>query len=375
MQLSSEIPDGVVCIYMSHDSRNFVIKMLTAFGITVVFYLILSAVVLKISGSDTVNQCSGELSSKRVRLSIDLERADIRSVPTAVLNSIMEKAEKMLNNEGSVVQAPGADTAYMIESQTSKRPHYVTLSKNGKVTCDDCPGWKVSKICAHSIAAAEKAGATARYMKWLREKGPATMNMTSLMTFDSSGGIGRKGGKASTARRKGGRTANQPEVTAIVHRPFLANLSRLHVPNVQPPTVLAQVPLPLPGQQTSMAIPGPPAPKLGEFMVYLLQFCPPMVRTCYGCLQPLKHGGFIARPPYDLVIVSRMNRGFRPSPNDEMMFKEGNVYFHVHQNCIKMKQPYFKAEISLVPGCLLQHLKQEHIQLLKGKFTQKQSLH
>ncbi|CAB4022412.1 Tyrosine- kinase SPK-1, partial [Paramuricea clavata] len=98
--------------------------------------------------------------------------------------------------------------AYMVESQTSKRPHYVDVS---------------SKICSHAIAVAEKVGVTAKYLKWLREKGPARMNVTAMMTFDSSSGTGKKGGKAATARRKGGRTANQPEVTTIIDRSFYGN--------------------------------------------------------------------------------------------------------------------------------------------------------
>lgn len=317
-----------------------------------------------LSGSDNVDDtCSGlQPSPKRVRLSVDLGRADVRSVPSPVLNNITEKAEKLLNCEGSVVRAPGAadKVAYMVESQTSKRPHYVTLCKNGKVTCEDCPGWKASKICSHAIAAAEKAGATAPYVKWLREKGPVGMNVSAMVTFDSNSGTGKKGGKASTARRKGGRTGNQPEVTTVIDRPFITNVGN----SSRQAETVSQVPS-LQTPQVSTAYPVSPNPKLGEFIFYLLQFCPPMVRSCYGCSQPLKPGGFIASPPYDLVIVSRMNRGFRATPQDEMMYKEGNVYFHLRHDCIRMKQPYFSPQITFVAGWLVQYLRQEHIQLLR----------
>jgi hypothetical protein len=357
--------------------------------------------------------------AKRVQLSVDLGDESIRSVQPAVLTSMTEKAEKLLNCEGSIVCAPGTSDkiAYMVESQTSKRPHYVDVCKNGKVTCEECPAWKASKICSHAIAVAEKVGVTAKYLKWLREKGPARMNVTAMMTFDSSSGTGKKGGKAATARRKGGRTANQPEVTTIIDRPFYGNAGNLssdglsvstasQIPSspvlpppvafpgpsqmassqtlppsmafpgpsqmasaqTLPPSVSFSGPSQVPSAQTlppSVAFPGPPTPKVGEFILYLLQFCSPMVRSCYGCSQALKPDGLIARPPYDLVIVSRMKRGFHANQSNEIMYKEGNVYFHLNRNCVGMKQPYFDPQITLLPNWLMQYLRPEHLQILR----------
>ena len=107
----------------------------------------------------------------------------------------------------------------IVESYTSTKPHYVSIAKNGKVTCQDCPNWKALKICAHAIAAAEKSGILPKYIKWIRDKGPAHINITVLMTSDSSNGTGKKGGKAFTARRKGGKTTKRSPVTTVVDRP------------------------------------------------------------------------------------------------------------------------------------------------------------
>ena len=74
-----------------------------------------------------------------------------------------------------------------------------------------------------------------------------------------------------------------------------------------------------------------------------------MVRSCYGCSQALKPDGLIMRPPYDLVIMSRMKRGFCTSQSNEIMYKEGNVYFHLNRNCVGMK-PYFDPQITLLPN-------------------------
>ena len=156
-----------------------------------------------------------------VRISADLLELGITSAPVEILRSILSKAEKLLNKDGSIVHAPGSASgmAYIVESYTSTKPHYVSIAKNGKVTCQDCPNWKALKICAHAIAAAEKSGILPKYIKWILDKGPAHINITALMTSDSSNGTGKKGGKASTARRKGGRTTKRSPATTVVDRP------------------------------------------------------------------------------------------------------------------------------------------------------------
>ncbi len=97
------------------------------------------------------------------------------------------------------------------------------------------------------------------------------------------------------------------------------------------------------------------------------QFCPHLIRSCHGCTQPLRPGGLIAIPPYDLVIMSRMNREFCDPVTgvSRSRSKEGNVYFHVHLVCLRRKQPYFKPQMAVVPRELFQHLRPEHMCLLQ----------
>ena len=106
-------------------------------------------------------------------------------------------------------------------------------------------------------------------------------------------------------------------------------------------------------------------PPVGTFVFSLLQCCSPLVRTCFGCSQLLKLGGIIASPPYDLTIITRVNRGFRPTPDGQLMFKEQNVYFHVHLRCLKMKQPYFNPACVTVPNWLPHYLTPEHVRFLQ----------
>ena len=138
---------------------------------------------------------------------ITIEFENIKSAHPTTLQHILQKAEHLLNKNRAVMQAPSSKDAeaFMVESETMVKPHSVTVTKNGKVTCNDCPGWNAYKICSHSLAVTEKSGRTVDYLKWLRTKGPQQMNLTSLITSNSNKGVGKKACKTSTARRKGGR--------------------------------------------------------------------------------------------------------------------------------------------------------------------------
>ena len=159
------------------------------------------------------------------KLSINQVDEGVISAPEEVLNAITRRAEELLSNPQSIVSAPGStyDRTYIVESKISSKPHFVSLEKNGKTTCKDCPGWKSLKLCSHTVAAAEKSGRLLKYVKWLKEKGPSRMNITSYVTCDSGKGTGEKGEKPSTARRKGGRTGKRPPVVMISTRVTCVN--------------------------------------------------------------------------------------------------------------------------------------------------------
>lgn len=93
-------------------------------------------------------------------------------------------------------------TIFMGKSDTAIKIHHVTVQKNGKVTCSDCPSWKAKSICTHSLATEEKLGMTSKFLKWFKAKGLS--KLTALDTCDSTKGVGKKG-KTSSAIRKGGR--------------------------------------------------------------------------------------------------------------------------------------------------------------------------
>ena len=101
-------------------------------------------------------------------------------------------------------------------------------------------------------------------------------------------------------------------------------------------------------QQYGPLSPGFPNPFFGTFVLYFLKYCPPQVKSCFGCGQTLQIGGQIGQPPNDLVIVSNANRPFYDR-NGQLQERPGNVYFHVSTGCLKRHQAYFTASQVQIP--------------------------
>jgi len=503
------------------------------------------------------NQCTEENNEPAYKLSLKAEDVQLPSIPGEVLKRIFIKANNLLQSkENAMVPTPGNDRfSYLVESETSKRPHYVySEQQTGKTVCDNCPGWASSNLCAHSVAVAEKLNKLEAYINWVRRR-DKSMNMTTMVTFDTSKGVGRKGNKASTSRRKGGRTANHDtgSITEVdrlaryaeqntpqnttAQQPFqyYQQTTRLHLntqhttaqqplqhnqqttrlhpntqhttaqqplqhnqqttrlhPNTQHTTAQQQVqhnqqttrlypntqhtttqqPLqhnqqttrlhpntqhttaqqpvqhnqqttqlypntqytttqqPLQhNQQTTRLYPNTqhtitqqplqhnqqttrlypniqhttaqqshhhslqthianmyqnnlasqctpqqlhqqippvnPSPSIGTYILYLLQYCPPQTKKCYGCGKLLKPGGKIGEPPNDMVVVSCDKRKFIGS-NNQTMEKVGNVYYHVIEECLKAQQPYFVPSLIQVPSNIKCELRNSHIDRLRS---------
>ena len=345
-------------------------------------------------------------------LSVNLRNTHIPSLPSTMLQSLVRKSEELLNRPGSITSAPGNSNAFMVESQTSTRPHFVEIKKNGKVVCNDCPSYASAKFCSHAVAASEKAGQLEKYVKWFTKNGPATINLTSFVTYDSSKNTGKKISQASRGKRKGGRSNRVPPVTSIVDRPFDRNVSAqgfTQAAQAQPstPHLMQEAPPTQHSVATEPAVPtqninsqflhqptqalfaapcstqqGPtaqvlqstlppvrtsftPQPSSGTFQLHLLQYCPRAVRVCFGCFHTLKPDNFVPQPPHDITIVSRMPRSFPSPTTGEMMTKEGNVYFHANCQCIRAKQPYFQPNLVIVQNWVKPLLTMEHVVFLR----------
>ena len=96
-------------------------------------------------------------------MSVKPEDANLTSLPLEAVQRVFRSAEALLSKENAIVQAPGSNKmAFLVESRTSKRPHYVFAERTERITCENCPGWASAKLCKHAVAVGEKNTAAQR---------------------------------------------------------------------------------------------------------------------------------------------------------------------------------------------------------------------
>ena len=119
------------------------------------------------------------------------------------------KAEE-LNKQGKVTEIPAAaayDTLIIPSKSKPTKPHIIVLYANGKVECQDCPGYAASSICAHAVAACLKKSMKSSldvYLQlWLvaNKRKSGGLNYSKAITFGMPAGRGRKGERAPRSRR------------------------------------------------------------------------------------------------------------------------------------------------------------------------------
>lgn len=154
--------------------------------------------------------------SSAVRMSIPASDVELPSLSTSACKSMWEKAERLLSTPGSITHAPGTETARMVASESSFRPHFVRQNKDGKFVCDErCPMWCGRKICSHTVAVAESVGDLRHFLESLQKSKPEA-NLTDLMlTSRDKKAAGTKSGQSC---RKGGSNHRKVVVTTYENR-------------------------------------------------------------------------------------------------------------------------------------------------------------
>ncbi len=165
-------------------------------------------------------------------LSVATSDCQISGIPAMQMQGMLEKAERLLCDPGSIIPAPSnTPNSFCVRSESNKKSHFVyQLQSSGKTICEDCPQWFSSSICAHSVAVAEKCGNLRKFINWRKAQSKG-INITKLINYDGAKGVGKKPHQRSRSR------ARKPQ--APVSAPS-------HVPSPFPSTVPSTVPLPFP---------------------------------------------------------------------------------------------------------------------------------
>ena len=89
-------------------------------------------------------------------------------LPSYKKDNVWKRAKALVEDQSAMVPAPGDSSALMVMSNCrGQQPHYVHQSKAGGYLRDDnCIGYKSSKICSHTVAAALKNGTIANFIRW-----------------------------------------------------------------------------------------------------------------------------------------------------------------------------------------------------------------
>lgn len=325
-------------------------------------------------------------------LSVSAEECGIDTLPHVTLQMMWQKAEKLLNSENAITNAPGSDSkARMVSSQSSAMPHFITTHSDGQYLCDNsCPQWVSSKICSHTIAAAEDSGQLCQFLQWYSRTQPCP-NVTAL---SMQGMPSNRGKKLSDRKRQRKRKADSdPDV--FIPRPSLATTTLPHtttgmstyhweadrVGNVStslymyPPTTLSVGHPPVYPTSTAamdtniygssasgstssnrMSTGGPnPNP-------FYLKFITGNIRICQGCRQSLRTAsGSIPDPPYNLVIARAEKRPYRDSSGELVVPSSySNAHYHVAVWCISQVEPSFIPHTLKVPADIASQLGWDH---------------
>ena len=131
-------------------------------------------------------------------LSVGAEDSGIETLPLITLQSMWEKASKLLTMDNGITAAPSEDRkARMASSFSGKTPHFVSSRPSGQYVCDSmCIQWNSAKICSHTLAVTETNGELNQFLQWYSNSGVGP-NITVLgMEGLPKGRAGQKGGRS-----------------------------------------------------------------------------------------------------------------------------------------------------------------------------------
>lgn len=120
-----------------------------------------------------------------------------------IIRNMFAKTERLVAvGSNSICPSPGSVNAKLVESSSGQRPYYVVKKSSNKYNCDsDCPMWKCSKLCSHTIACAYRDGCLQEFLNQSTQK-PSFYALAKTGTASNAGKkpAKRKGVKKSTTK-------------------------------------------------------------------------------------------------------------------------------------------------------------------------------
>ena len=137
-------------------------------------------------------------------MSVRAEGAQIVDIPYPILNRVFDKAAFLSSEPSYGMKVPTSSTDYptfMVHSSSTENPHKVlAFPESGTFSCDQsCKGWKLYKLCSHTVAVAETLKLLKEFLKWFKKRHKSP-NLTTIVNINMPQ---NKGSKCGTRKRKG----------------------------------------------------------------------------------------------------------------------------------------------------------------------------
>lgn len=107
-------------------------------------------VTLEQSSASSADRISNIFNSREEPLTQELIRGGVDWIPRALLSTMVSQAVG-LTATPSGITSQSSDTFVVASSSDPRKPHIVNIFPNGKTDCSDCPGFKASSLCKHTI--------------------------------------------------------------------------------------------------------------------------------------------------------------------------------------------------------------------------------
>ena len=155
-------------------------------------------VTLEQSSASSVDRISNIFNSREEPLTQELIRGGVDWIPRALLSTMVSQAVG-LTATPSGITSQSSDTFVVASSSDPQKPHVVNIFPNGKTNCSDCPGFKASSLCKHTIAVFAKLGRMDHLIAWLARTKRGN-HFSKAITHGMPEGSGKKGNLAPKKR-------------------------------------------------------------------------------------------------------------------------------------------------------------------------------
>ena len=131
----------------------------------------------------------------------ELIRGGVDWIPCALLSTMVSQAVGLTATPLGIA-SQSSDTFVVASSSDPRKPHIVNIFPNGKTDCSDCPRFKASSVCKHTIAVFAKLGRMDHLIAWLArtKRGKRGINFSKAITHGMPEGRGKKGNLAPKKR-------------------------------------------------------------------------------------------------------------------------------------------------------------------------------